>query len=342
MKARLEAGFVRLWWRARPSPLAWALWPLSLLYRALLAVHRWRQAPPTHLPVPVLVVGNYVVGGAGKTPTVIALVQALQTRGYRPGVISRGHGRRGDGARAVALGDHPADVGDEPLLLRRRCGVPVWVGADRTAAGLALCAAQTEVDVLVSDDGLQHLRLARQAELVVFDERGAGNGLLLPAGPLREPLPATLPADCRVLYTAGQRSTPLPGALAVRRIHQAWPLVAWQVGDSTQALPLKALQGRLLLAAAGLAAPQKFFHMLAASGLEFKRLPLPDHHSYDTLPWPAHTPDVLVTEKDAVKLAAHALGDTRVWVVPLDFLLPASLVDELAALLFAPPAPHLP
>lgn len=341
MKAWLEARFARLWWRAPPGAAAWALWPLSLLYGALQALHQRRQQA-TALPVPVLVVGNYVVGGAGKTPTVIAMVQALQARGHRPGIVSRGHGRRGEGVRAVTASDRPAEVGDEPLLLQRRCGVPVWVGADRVDAGRRLCAAQPQVDVLVSDDGLQHRRLARQAELVVFDERGAGNGLLLPAGPLREPLPTAPPARCRVLYTAGRRSTPLPGALAARRLAQAWPLAAWHLGDATQTRALSALQDRPLLAATGLAAPRKFFDMLTDAGLRVTPLPLPDHHPFDTLPWPPETADVLVTEKDAVKLAPARMGATRVWVLPLDFDIPAALVDAIDGLLFASPAKHLP
>lgn len=341
MKAWLEARCARLWWRAPPGALAWALWPLSLLYDALRRLNA-RGRHPQLLPVPVLVVGNLVVGGAGKTPTVIAAVQALQARGHRPGVISRGHGRHGTQPREVADADSASAVGDEPLLLHRRCRVPVWVGADRVAAGRRLCAARPQVDVLVSDDGLQHRRLARQAALIVFDERGAGNGLLLPAGPLREPLPAAVPASCRVLYTAGHASTPLPGALATRRLQQAWPLAAWHAGDATQAQPLAALQGRPLLAAAGLAAPQKFFAMLAAADLQFTALPLPDHHAFDTLPWPPGSGDVLVTEKDAVKIDPARTGTTRVWVLPLDFAIPAALVDQLSALLFDSPAPPLP
>lgn len=337
MKAWLEARLARAWWRATPGVAGWALWPLSLAYGLLRRLHQRGQHPQA-LPVPVLVVGNLVVGGAGKTPTVIALVQALQARGHRPGIVSRGHGRHDRQPRAVAAGDHASAVGDEPLLLHRRCGVPVWVGADRVEAGRRLCAAEPQVDVLVSDDGLQHRRLARRAAVVVFDERGAGNGLLLPAGPLREPLPPVLPAHSRVLYTAGRASTALPGVLATRRLQRAWPLAAWQAGDATQAQPLAALQGRPLLAAAGLAAPRKFFDMLTAAGLQFTALPLPDHHPYTTLPWPAGSTDVLVTEKDAVKLDPARLGPTRVWVLPLDFAIPAALVDELSALLFAHPA----
>lgn len=336
-RARLEALLLRHWWQPRPTALACALWPASLLYRALIAMHRARSAQPQPLPVPVLVVGNHVVGGAGKTPTVIALVQALQAAGRRPAVISRGHGRRSDAVQPVGPYADPAAVGDEPLLIRRRCAVPVWVGQQRHAVALALCQAHPHVDVIVADDGLQHTALPRQAELVVFDERGAGNGLLLPAGPLREPLPAVAPKYRRVLYTAGKASTALPGALATRSLGLAWPLAAWHRGDASEALTLAEMQGHPLLAAAGLAAPQKFFGMLQAAGLDITPLPLPDHHAYDTLPWPADTRDVVTTEKDAVKLDPARLGATRVWVVPLDLTLPPDLVNDLLKLLPAAP-----
>ena len=334
LRARVGAVLERCWWRPAPDALAWGLWPLSQGYRVLLALHQRRALSPATLRAPVLVVGNLVVGGAGKTPTVIAIVQALQAAGHHPGVISRGHGREGREALAVYDTATVAAVGDEPLLIRRRCGVPVWVGRRRAEVALALCAAHPEVDVLVADDGLQHRALARQAELVVFDERGTGNGLLLPAGPLRQPLPSADLAMRRVLYTAGTASTRLHGVMATRRLTAAWPLAAWQRGDASLAVPLPHLQGRPLLAAAGMAAPEKFFAMLCAAGLKIDRLPLPDHHPYTTLPWPADKADVVVTEKDAVKLQPTAMGSTRVWVVPLDLQLPAGLVEELSALLF--------
>ena len=341
-RRRLEALLTQAWWQPEPTRLAWLLWPLSMLYRGLWLIHRRTRPLAQALPVPVLVVGNHVVGGAGKTPTVIAIVQALQRLGHRPGVISRGHGGAGGGAGfgagfgvyAVEPGDSAASTGDEPLLIRRRCAVPVWIGRHRASAGRALCAAHPEVDVLVSDDGLQHAALVRSAELVVFDERGAGNGLLLPAGPLREPLPQAVPPWRRVLYTAGHASTQLPGALALRSISSALPLQAWQLGDATAALPLSALAGRPLLAVAGIAAPDKFFSMLRAAGLTIEASPQPDHHPYTTLPWPAGTPDVITTEKDAVKLDPQRQGATRVWVVPLDLTLPDALVNELKSLLF--------
>ena len=167
----------------------------------------------------------------------------------------------------------------------------------------------------------------------------AGNGLLLPAGPLREPLPQTVPRWRRVIYTAGVSSTPLPGVLALRSIASALPLAAWRAGDATAAVPLSVLGGRALVAVAGIGAPEKFFGMLREAGLQIVALPLPDHHAYDNqtaLPWPADTPDVITTEKDAVKLDPQHMGTTRVWVVPLDLLLPQTLVDEVLALLFTP------
>lgn len=325
----LEALLQRHWWQPRRTWLAQLLRPLSWLYRGLAARAARRPARPS--PVPVIVVGNLVAGGAGKTPTVIALVQALRDAGRTPGVISRGHGRSADGVRAVGAFDTAAQSGDEPTLIRRRTGVPVWVGRDRPAAAHALCAAHPDVDVLVSDDGLQHAPLARAAELVVFDERGTGNGLLLPAGPLREPMPSAWPARRRVLYNAPRPSTPVPGALAERRLGAALDLAHWHANRRSEAVPLAALRGRPLVAAAGIAAPERFFSMLEAEGLTIERLPLPDHHDFATLPWPPATPDVVVTEKDAVKLDPHAMGQTRVWVVGLDFVLPSALVADLLA-----------
>ena len=314
--------------------MAWLLWPLSLLYRAVTALRRGAYAigwlRSGHAPVPVIVVGNLVVGGAGKTPTVMALVQALRAAGWTPGVVSRGHGRRGAQTLAVDDASLADDTGDEPLLICRRTQVPVWVGRRRLEAARALCAAHPEVNVLVADDGLQHLALAREVQVIVFDERGPGNGLLLPAGPLRQPLPRHLPVNSHVLYNAERPTTPWPGALAQRRLGGAVLLQDWRQGAAASPLALQALRGRPLLAAAGLASPQRFFGMLHAAGLDFEVLALPDHHDFVRSPWPAGTADVLVTEKDAVKLPRDAIGAPRIWVVTLDFQLPP---DFLAAVL---------
>lgn len=326
MSGTLEALAARHWWRARPTWLCRLLWPLSQVYRVLRRLAA--QPPAGPLPVPVLVVGNLVVGGAGKTPTVIALAEAFVRAGRRPGVVSRGHGRAGEAPCPVEAGGRVAHHGDEPLLIARRTGLPVWVGRDRHATTAALLEAQPAVDLVIADDGLQHTRLPREAELVVFDERGAGNGWLLPAGPLREPMPVR-PGRRLVLYTAGRASTPWPGFLALRALDRAWPLAAWHANDATQVQPLAALRGRPLVAAAGLAAPGKFFSMLRDAGLTITEHALPDHDPWHTLPWPAGTPEAVVTEKDAVKIDPARCGATAVWVLPLDLAVPAALVEEL-------------
>lgn len=185
----LESTLTRAW--LRRGPLACALWPVSLLFRALSALRRllFRTGvlSSARLPVPVVVVGNIFIGGTGKTPLTIWLVEALRAAGMKPGVVSRGFGSSGEGARAVTALSSPAEVGDEPVLIAARTGVPVMVSRARAEAGRALLAAHPDVDVIVTDDGLQHYALQRDVEVVLFDGRGAGNGWTLPAGPLREP-----------------------------------------------------------------------------------------------------------------------------------------------------------
>lgn len=308
----------RAWWAPRPGALAWLLWPLSLVYRALDAWSR-ASAPAQRVGVPVIVVGNLVVGGAGKTPAVIALVKALREAGWTPGVISRGHGGHAVGEVEVGPRSAAAEVGDEPVLIRRRTAAPLVVGRDRVAAAKRLRALHPAVDVIVADDGLQHHRLARDVQVLVFDARGAGNGLLLPAGPLREPLPAAPPPRSVVLHSGGPPAVPLPGFVGSRRLVGVFALQAWLDGTTADPQGWGALKGRRVIATAGIAQPQRFFEMLRAQGLELQALSLPDHFRYDAPPWPAGTADVVVTEKDAVKLAGLAFGPTRIWVAPLDF-----------------------
>ena len=326
-------------WLTR-GPLAVVLWPLSLLFGAVVRVRRALYSSgrlPTHqLGVPVIVVGNLIVGGAGKTPTVIAIVQLLQRRGFTPGVVSRGYGRRDDSVQSVDDDTPAVQVGDEPLLIRRRTKAPVAVGRDRVAAAEFLLSVDPDIDVIVCDDGLQHLRLARTLEVLVFDERGVGNGWLLPAGPLREPLPARTPPRSLVLYNAKRRTTRLKGELANRSLAGVALLNDWRRGTAPSLAALAIMQREArppILAAAGMAQPQRFFAMLRDRGVPIEKLPLPDHHDFKTLPWPADTPDVLVTEKDAVKLDPARVGATRVWVATLDFALPASFEAALLALL---------
>jgi tetraacyldisaccharide 4'-kinase len=322
------------WQRPQPDLLARTLQPLSWLYRAGAALHRALYTSglrsSERAPVPLIVVGNLVAGGAGKTPTVIALVEQMRHLGHTPGVVSRGYGRRDGALRAVSRSSTPDEVGDEPLLIHLRTGAPVVVAARRIDAARALCAAHPEVNLLIADDGLQHHALARDAQVIVFDERGVGNGLLLPAGPLREPMPQRLPQRSVVLYNADRASTPWPGFVATRAVAGLVPLADWWRGERADARHWAELRGRRVIACAGLAMPQRFFSMLQQQGLTIEPIALPDHASFDALPWPPDAADVVVTEKDAVKIRLERVGATRVWVAPLDLSLDAQIGATLA------------
>ncbi len=301
----MTGALQRAW--LRRGPLAWLLWPLSRVFGALAAVRRsaYRHGllRSEGVAAPVVVVGNVVAGGAGKTPVVIALVRHLQSRGLHPGVVSRGHGRQRRDCREVLPEADPADTGDEPLLVARSTGAPVFVAPSRVDAARALLAAHPGCRVIVGDDGLQHARLRRDIEICVFDDRGVGNGWLLPAGPLREPWPR--PVDL-VLRTAGAG---VPGFEVRRRLA---PLA--RRGDGTE-LPLAALAGRPLIALAGIARPEAFFAMLRSHGLQPGRcLALPDHAALDNLPAGLEDGELVCTEKDAVKLWRLR---PDAWAVPL-------------------------
>ena len=329
--ARLE----RSW--ASGGPLALALRPLALAHALLLRARRVLFAigclRVQRLPVPDVVVGNYIVGGVGKTPTVLALVRMLERLGHRPGIVSRGYGGHAREPFGVALDTPPAQCGDEPLLLRRRSGLPVFVGRDRVAAARALLASHPLTDIIVADDGLQHLRLGRDLQVVVFDERGVGNGWPLPAGPLREPLPAVLPDRTLVLYNASHPSTAWSGSITEARLGGITALADWWRGSAPSRAGVALLRGRRVIAACGVARPQRFFRMLLDAGLDIVPLALPDHFDYAALPWPADATDVVVTEKDAVKLDPERVRTTRVWVAALDFEPPQAFFDEVMRLL---------
>ena len=320
-KQKLALRLQREWYEG--GPLAQALRPLAGLYRLLLSgrglLYRCGVLRVAALPVPVIVVGNWIVGGAGKTPTTLALLSQLHALGLRAGVISRGYGRSGTEPQLVSAQTPASEVGDEPLLIYLRAGVPVAVGRDRVAAARLLLAVNPKLQLLISDDGLQHLRLPRALSVLVFDERGIGNGRLLPAGPLRQAPERQVSSDQLVLYNADRPSTALPGYLARRSLSGAVSLADWWLGVPATMACLLALGGRPLLATAGMAQPQRFFSMLTQQGLSITELPLADHHDFAQLPWPIGTADVLLTEKDAVKIDPMRGGNTRVWVVALDF-----------------------
>ena len=341
-RSRAGARLQRVW--AGRGAASSALLPLSWLFGALSAarraLHRRGLVATHHLPVRVIVVGNLLAGGAGKTPAVIAIVALLRRNGCAPGIVSRGYGREGDEVREVVAESEARLVGDEPLLLARRTGVPVFVGRDRVAAGHALLHAHPSVDVIISDDGLQHLALGRDLEVLLFDERGLGNDRLLPAGPLRERPPRTARPGRLVLYNAAAPTTPLAGFIGERSLAGVVALDAWWQGAPPELAALEALRGKSVVAAAGLARPERFFAMLREHDLVVTGLALPDHHDFRTLPWPIGASDVVITEKDAVKIAPGRRVGTRVWVAALDFRPEAAFEQALLAQL--PPPETLP
>lgn len=309
--------------------LAFALRPVSWVFGFLVSIRRNAYKlgllKSHRLPVPVIVVGNVMVGGVGKTPVTIALAQHLTARGLRVGVLSRGYGRdtsKDSDIRHVTMESPAHQVGDEPLLIAKTCKIPVVVGSERAAAGQALLAAHPDVQVLVCDDGLQHWQLARDLELCVFDERGTGNGQLLPAGPLREPWPriAVNPdVPCLVLNTSGTAALPeyaVPRQLASfakQADGTSRPLQSW--GDT----PVQAL--------AGIAKPEVFFSMLRAQGMHLTHThALPDHANLNDLHMNPSLGDVMCTEKDAVKLWATY---PEAWAVPLQTALPPELLAAI-------------
>ncbi|QBE62556.1 tetraacyldisaccharide 4'-kinase [Pseudoduganella lutea] len=334
----LESTLTRAW--LRRGPLACALYPVSLLVRALTGLrgllYRAGVLASSRLPVPVIVVGNIFIGGTGKTPLTIWLVEQLRAKGLRPGVISRGFGGKGGGPdsagpRPVTALSTPAQVGDEPVLIATRAACPVFVCRDRAAAGRALLAAHPEVDVIITDDGLQHYALQRDVEVMLFDGRGVGNGWTLPAGPLREP--ASRRRDVTVVnaptltprLAASVGGTPFQMLLA--------GACAERLADRRERVPLSGMAARgRLAAAAGIGNPRRFFGMLADAGLAFEELPLPDHHDFLDRPFARIDADaILMTEKDAVKCAQieELRNDPRLWVVPVSAQLDVALVEHI-------------
>lgn len=300
-------------WRQR-GVLAWMLWPLSLLTCLLVRLRRHLYlggAFARHrAPVVVIVVGNVVAGGAGKTPVVMAVVRHLRDRGLHPGVISRGHGRRTRDCREVHPGSPAPEVGDEPLLIRRSTQVPVVVARRRIDAARTLLAAHPETDVIVCDDGLQHYALARDIEIGVFDDRGIGNGFLLPAGLLREPWPRALDL---VLHT-GTRPA-FAGFTSKRGLARHGVNAD---GSRVELQTLAASAHPPVLALAAIAQPQAFFAMLRAQGVPIARTQaLPDHYDFANWVRPAEQNyRIICTEKDAVKLWAR---HPDALAVPLEF-----------------------
>lgn len=326
MRAETELRLQRIWYGGRPVPLA--LQVLEPVYRLASRLDRWwkiRRRPECLGPACVIVVGNITVGGSGKTPLVIRLCQLLRSAGLRPGVVSRGYGRQKGGLRLVSPASSAREVGDEPLLIARRAGVPVIVSADRCEAGRRLIGSG--VNVVIADDGLQHYLLPRDIELCVVDGvRGFGNRHLLPAGPLREPVdrlgqvdhvivngePDGLPASIHA-----EKMTLVPGLLHSLDRGETWRLSQFA--------------GCTVNAVAGIGNPQRFFALLRQSRLKVEPWPFPDHHVYQASDFKKMNPElpIIMTEKDVVKCRSLELKNA--WYLSVDAVLPGEFEANLVA-----------
>ncbi len=333
MAAWLEREWQRL------GGIALVFLPLALVFAIFVAVRRFlyrtRILPAWRAPVPVIVVGNITVGGTGKTPLVIEILDILARRGWTPGVVARGYGRvprrEHDPVGVVRVYPDvatPEHFGDEPVLIARRSRVPVYVSHDRPAAARALLDAHPEVNVLVSDDGLQHYALARDVELAVVDgERRFGNGLLLPAGPLREPVSRLREVDAAVVNGGHSAPLPSPRQFAMQLGRESFRAL----GSNQEATPQDfalAVRGRAVAAVAGIGNPERFFEHLERLGVKARRYAFPDHHAFQPVELKLPAAEVIVmTEKDAVKCAAFA--DARMWYLRVAAILPPDFDDFL-------------
>ncbi len=294
------------------NPVSWLLLPVTALFCLISilrrALYRLGVLKQFNAPVPVIVIGNISVGGTGKTPLLIELCQQLITMGYKPGVISRGYGGHSvHWPVSVTSDSSAAIVGDEPLLIHCRSGCPVVVGPDRKA-DIDLLLSRHECDLILSDDGMQHYRMGRSAEIAVIDgTRGFGNGYCLPSGPLREPVSRLKTVDM-IVVNGGTESE---SSFRVEA-HQLNALLT-----ETECCMLDQFKGKKVHAIAGIGNPERFFSLLEAAGIDCVRHPFSDHYAYqaqdvcfdDQLP-------VLMTEKDAVKCFPFKLDNH--WYVPID------------------------
>lgn len=318
MRGITEQNLNEIWYGGRAPP-AW-LRGLVPAYRLGQQVDRWwksRQRPGDLAETCIVVVGNITAGGSGKTPLVIRLCRILAEAGLRPGVISRGYGREASGLRLVSPASDPSVVGDEPLMIAQEADVPVIVAQDRCAAARALL--KKGIRVIVSDDGLQHYRLPRAIEICVVDgSRGFGNGLLLPAGPLREPLDRLESVD-HVVVNGDPDCLP-PGLEATPMSLSAGLLRPLQGGHSWR---LSQFAGCQVDAVAGIANPQRFFDLLRHARIKVIEHAFPDHHAYSAGDFERMSGElpILMTEKDAVK--CRRLGLANAWFLTVEAVLPS-------------------
>ena len=312
------------WYRLTPVSLT--LLPAGLLYRGLSALRRpvWRGINRLRRRpgVPVIVVGNISVGGTGKTPMVLWLIEHLRARGHTPGVVSRGYGGKANHPLTVTADTPPERAGDEPVLIAARSGAPVVVDPRRRRALKHLLAEHPEVDVVISDDGLQHHALPRDLEIVMVDgRRGFGNRLPIPAGPMREPVSRLGQADFVVVNGPSRE-----GIEGYRMGLQAGELR--DLHDPEQTLPLDGMRHQKVHAVAGIGHPDRFFDTLRAHGIAVIEHPFPDHHAFtpEDLAFGDELP-IIMTEKDAVKCRSFAPSHT--WCLPVQAVLDRAFVQRL-------------
>lgn len=317
----------RSWYSQRPHLV---LRPLGALFGLVTGLRRGIYKTgllrSTHPGVPVIVVGNLTAGGTGKTPLVLWLAEQLRARGRKPGIVLRGYGGRQRAPRVVRAEDNAQQVGDEALLLARRAICPVAIGARRAAAARLL--VQGGCDLVIADDGLQHLALRRDLAIVVVDgARGFGNGALLPAGPLREPAQRLASADLVVMHGEDLHGV-LPAGMPALRMELA-PLPLREVASGHEHA-LQILQGASVHALAGIGNPARFFALLRKLGAQPVEHPRPDHH-------PLVAADlqlgkgypIVMTEKDAVKSRQLAAGRVDVFYLPVTVILPDDDITRL-------------
>ncbi len=286
-------------------PLSWLFSLLTMLRRCC---YRLGLLPAHALAVPVIVVGNINIGGSGKTPLVIWLVEQLKKNGYNPGVISRGYGANNTHYTEVHVNSVATEVGDEPLLIAKRTECPVWIAAKRLDAGIALLKAHPNCDVIISDDGLQHYQLKRDIEIAVVDQQTTAQQRLLPAGPLRETFNRLQTVDAIVCNGHKTIAHAYEMQLKGEQFYNlAKPAKKAKTAD---------FNNKSIKAIAGIGKPERFFEHLNKLGLNFTGLSYADHYAYTAKDLTAIDSDVLImTEKDAMKCAAYAQPSH--WVLPV-------------------------
>ncbi len=277
--------------------------------------------------MPVVVIGNITVGGAGKTPLILHLTQRLAAMGYQAGIVSRGYGAGTSTPREVMADSTVGDVGDEAFLLKRRSGAPVFVGHHRAATARALLAAYPQCSLILCDDGLQHYALQRDLEIAVIDRRGLMNGWLLPAGPLREPASRLASVNACVLNGASLAIKAEVPMFQMQVIGRRFSLL----GNPYQRCEAADLRRLRLHAFAGIGEPQRFFDHLTALGLKFEPHAFADHYRYRAEDFAVEADAILTTEKDAVKCAG--LTALPIWVLPVDAVVKPDLASFILGIL---------